>query len=443
MGCVGLRANPDRRFDNFAPGKKSRNQKRNSPAIRLGTWNVRTMTPGLSEDLQQVSDARKTAVINNELSRLKMDIVTLQETRLSSSGSIREKDFTFFWQGKPPEETRQHGVGFAIRNGLLGSVVEPTEGTERLLKIQLHTAAGMVSLISAYAPTLTSSAEAKDKFYDDLDTLIREIPEQEPVFLLGDFNARVGADHSSWPTCLGQFGVGRMNENGQRLLEFCCHHDLCVTNTFYDAKPQHKVSWRHPRSKHWHQLDFVLTRRRDLGSVKLTRSFQSADCDTDHSLVCSKVKFQPRRIHRAKKEGKPRIDTTKTRDPDKVKEFIQSLERDLPGPPSATASDRWAHVRDTIYNAAMSTFGKRQAKSADWFEANTVELLPLVEEKRRAFSAYKNVPSERNLQALRTARSRVQQAARRCANDYWLQLCTSIQTAANVGNVRGMYEGIK
>ena len=64
------------------------------------------MTPGLSDDLQRVNDARKTAVINNELSRLNMDIVTLQETRLSSSGSIREEDFTFFWQGKPPKEIR-------------------------------------------------------------------------------------------------------------------------------------------------------------------------------------------------------------------------------------------------------------------------------------------------------------------------------------------------
>ncbi|XP_069191971.1 uncharacterized protein [Procambarus clarkii] len=87
----------------------------------------------------------------------------------------------------------------------------------------------------------------------------------------------------------------------------------------------------------------------------------------------------------------------------------------------------------------MSTFGK----SADWFEASAEELLPLVEEKRQALSSYKNLPSERNLQALRTTSSRAQQTARRCVNDYWLRLCFSIQTAATVGNIRGMYEGIK
>ncbi|XP_069176144.1 craniofacial development protein 2-like [Procambarus clarkii] len=149
------------------------------------------MTPGLSEDLLEVNDTRKTTVINNELRRLQMDTVALQETRLPAIGSIREKDFSFFWQGKPPEEVREHGVGFAIRNRLLGCIVLPTEGSARIIKLQLHTAAGRVSLINAYAPTLTSSTEAKDKLYDHLGLALRDILQQEPVFLLGDFNARV------------------------------------------------------------------------------------------------------------------------------------------------------------------------------------------------------------------------------------------------------------
>ena len=62
----------------------------------MGCWNVRTMMPGLSEDLQDVSDSRKTAVINNELKRLDVDIATLQETRLADSGTLKEKDYTFF-----------------------------------------------------------------------------------------------------------------------------------------------------------------------------------------------------------------------------------------------------------------------------------------------------------------------------------------------------------
>ena len=158
-------------------------------------------------------------------------------------------------------------MGFAVRNKLLGSITPPAEGTERILSLRLQTSSEPVSLISSYAPTLASTAEAKDKFYDDLSAVIRRIPDRELLFITGDFNARVSVDHNSWPTCLGQFGIVKMNENGQRLLELCCHHGLCVSNTF-NTKPQYRVSWRHPRSKHWHQLDLILTRRVDLSSIK-------------------------------------------------------------------------------------------------------------------------------------------------------------------------------
>jgi len=227
------------------------------------------MTLGFSDDLQDIRDACQTAVIDRELSRLQMDIIALQETRLAGNGSVKKKDFTMLWQGKPPEDTREHGVGFAVRKSLLGSVTPPIEGTERILSLQLQTSVGPVSLISVYAPTLTS-AELKDKFYDDLNAMIRSVPDKQPLLIAGDFNARVGTDHDPWPTCLGKFGTGKMNENGQRLLELCCHHELCISNTFFNTKPQHRVSWRHPRSKHWHQLDLILTRHANLSSIKLT-----------------------------------------------------------------------------------------------------------------------------------------------------------------------------
>ena len=100
---------------------------------------------------------------------------------------------------------------------------------------------------------------------------ISTIPKNEHLFLLGDFNAWVGVDHESWPDCLGHFGVGSMNENGPRLLELCCYHQLCITNTYFQTKLLHRVSWRHPRSKRWHQLDLIITRREALNSIRFTR----------------------------------------------------------------------------------------------------------------------------------------------------------------------------
>ena len=80
----------------------------------------------------------------------------------------------------------------------------------------------------------------------------------------------------------------RKNEqNGQRLLELCSLRNLCITYTFFEGKPQHYVSWKPPRYHRWHHLDLLITRPRSLLNVLSTRSYHSADCNTDHVLVCN------------------------------------------------------------------------------------------------------------------------------------------------------------
>ena len=76
-------------------GRLHKNKKK-LPALRIASWNVRTMTAGLSDDLQQIDAARTTAIIDAELHRLDIDIAALQETRLADDGSLTEKHYTFF-----------------------------------------------------------------------------------------------------------------------------------------------------------------------------------------------------------------------------------------------------------------------------------------------------------------------------------------------------------
>lgn len=94
-----------------------------------------------------------------------MDIVALEETKLPDSGSSKEINFTFFWQVKSPDETSEQGIDFAVRNTLLGSIIPPADGSERILSLHPHSSVGPVTLISAYAPRLSSPGEAKDKSY--------------------------------------------------------------------------------------------------------------------------------------------------------------------------------------------------------------------------------------------------------------------------------------
>ena len=87
------------------------------------------MCPGLTDDLQQVDDAHKRAVLDRELARLNINLACFQETRLADSGSIREANYTFLWQGLPRDNPRWHCVGFAVKNSLTAAIEPPTGGT--------------------------------------------------------------------------------------------------------------------------------------------------------------------------------------------------------------------------------------------------------------------------------------------------------------------------
>ena len=119
------------------------------------------------------------------------------------------------------------------------------------------------------------------------------------------------------------------------------------------------------------------------------------------------------------------------------------MEDSLPGPPTANAQNRWNTSEMLSTTLPCPPSAKKPSKSANWFEAHSEEMTPVIEAKRNALTAYKGNPSDENLKILRTARSKVKQRARQCASDYWLQLCSQIQIAADTGNIKAMYDGIK
>ena len=190
---------------------------------------------------------------------------------------------------------------------------------------------------------MKATEETKTAFYDDLRLTLRNIPRKRVVYILGDFNARVGRDHDSWPRQIGHHGVGKMNDNGQRVLELCAEFDLCVTNTFFEGNMSKKVSWRHPRSGHWHQIDLVLARRHQLQRVKHTASMHSADCDTGHALVIRwKVqlsKLKKRTIDKNLRRT-PKFNTKNMRKPDLVNQFAAKFQDALANAPADTNCNR-------------------------------------------------------------------------------------------------------
>lgn len=147
-------------------------------------------------------------------------------------------------------------------------------------------------LFSVYSPTLQAEPAEKERFYSDLRRLLQSTPAAYKVLILCDFNARVGRDTKAWKGVLGRHGVGNRNGNGRQLLEFCSEQQLTITNTIFQQRDNLKTTWMHPRSKHWHLLDFVLVARCDLKNVLHSRVMPSAECLTDQRLVRCKLNLQ-------------------------------------------------------------------------------------------------------------------------------------------------------
>ena len=103
------------------------------------------------------------------------------------------------------------------------------------------------TIVSAYAPTMTNPDEVKDKFYDDLDSVISAAK----LILLGDFNARVGTDHQTWEGVIGSEGVGKCNSNGLLLLRKCAEHKLLITNTVFPLPTRRKKPSLQTLASHW------------------------------------------------------------------------------------------------------------------------------------------------------------------------------------------------
>ena len=165
-----------------------------------------------------------------------------------------------------------------------------------------------LTLFSVYAPTLLEDPVDKDIFYSNLRRLLTNIPEDNKVLILGNFNTRVGKDSKAWQGVLGRHSVGNCNNNGRLPLELCAEHRLAIPNTIFHQKDSLKTSWMQPQSKHWHPLNYVLVHKWDLKDVLHTRVMPSAECHTDHRLVRCKLRlqFKPKQ----KKKAIPRRNST-------------------------------------------------------------------------------------------------------------------------------------
>jgi endonuclease/exonuclease/phosphatase family metal-dependent hydrolase len=404
---------------------------------------------------------RRTAVLAQVLKAEDLDIVALSETRRSGCGSCEEggqDGYTFFWQGVPEGERRLWGVGFAIRTRLVREQkLAPVGVNCRIMTVQVKLAEKAdgscqrcLTVVSVYAPTLMASDTVKEQFYAELERVLAAVPARDKLVVLGDFNARVGRDNSVYLGVMGKHGMGMLNSNGELMLQLCSRLGLVVVNTMFEKRDLFKQTWRHPRSKRWHCLDYVLTRTAGLRDVKDVGTRPYADGCTDHCLLVAVMRFRLQKVARPQGLRKRKLNVAMLTHSDGGgllrEQLSDALERNLaamPKPVCEGVDERWKRLSRTVLRVAEDVIGKVVRAKRDWFDVNEAEIVTLLEEKKQLFKAYRaamgtaNEAKAKEMYKRKRAHAKIKLRSMRCR--YYAERAKELQTAHEKHDTRAMF----
>ena len=140
-----------------------------------------------------------------------------------------------------------------------------------------------IMVIQVYA--LTSNAEEAEVewIYEDLQDLLELTPKKDVLFIIRDWNAKVGSQEI--PGVTGKFGLGVQNEAGQRLIQFCQENALVIANTLFQQHKRRLYTWTSPDGQYQNQIDYILCSQRWRSSIQSARTRPGADCGSDHELL--------------------------------------------------------------------------------------------------------------------------------------------------------------
>ena len=105
-----------------------------------------------------------------------------------------------------------------------------------------------IIVIQVYAPTSNAEEAEVERFYEDLQDLLELTPQKDVLFIIGDWNAKVGSQQT--PGVTGKFHLGMRNEAGQRLIEFCKENALVIANTPFQQYKRRLYTWTSPDGQH-------------------------------------------------------------------------------------------------------------------------------------------------------------------------------------------------
>ena len=117
-----------------------------------------------------------------------------------------------------------------------------------MISVRLQGKPFHIMVIQVYALTSNAEEAEVEQFYEDLQDLLELTPKKDVLFIIGDWNAKVGSQETRGIT--GKFGLGMQNKAGQRLIEFCQKNALVIADTLFQQRKRRLYTWTSPDGQH-------------------------------------------------------------------------------------------------------------------------------------------------------------------------------------------------
>ena len=150
----------------------------------IGTWNVRSMNQG------------KLEVVKQEIARMNIDIVGISELKWTGMGEFNPDDHYIYYCGQ--ESLRGNGVALTVNKRVQNVVLGCSLKNDRMISACFQGKPFNITVIQVYPPTSNAEKAEADQFYEDLQDLLELKPKKYVLFIIGDWNAKVGSQEITW-----------------------------------------------------------------------------------------------------------------------------------------------------------------------------------------------------------------------------------------------------
>ena len=173
------------------------------------------------------------------MARVDIDILAIRELKWTGMGELNSDDHYIYYCGK--ESLIRNGVAIMVSKRVRNAVLGCNPKNDRMISVRFQGKPFNITVIQVYAPTSNAEEAEVEWVYEDLQDLLELTPKKDMLFIIEDWNAKVGSQEK--PGVTGKFGLGMWNEAGQRLIEFCQENTLIIANTLFQQHKGRLYTW--------------------------------------------------------------------------------------------------------------------------------------------------------------------------------------------------------